>query len=64
LAKRGKRTFSVFGKLTLDISVDIGAESLADAVDKAKALDVDDFVEILGSYNDGALVVEGVHANG
>lgn len=54
------KTFSVCGKLELDISLDVSAASLEEAVAQSKKLDVDDFVEITGEYNDGNLRITGL----
>lgn len=52
--------FSVEAKVTVLTSVYIVAEDMADAVEKAKALDVLDFVKVKGDHNDSKLQVVGV----
>lgn len=59
MAKKMK-TYTVWGKVTIDTTVSIEAESLADAVERSKELKETDFVKILGEYNDGALRITGV----
>jgi hypothetical protein len=54
--------FYVEATVKIQTNAIVRAASLAEAVEKAKALDATDFVTILGDYQDGALVVTGVHA--
>jgi len=56
-----RKTYIIYGKLMVDTTVSLAAASLADAVEQAKALDVHDFVEILGEHNDSSLKVYGVY---
>ena len=53
-------TFSVWAKLNLDVSIEIKAESLEDAVVRSKELKEHDFVEFLGDFNDGDMKITGV----
>jgi hypothetical protein len=53
-------SYSVYAKLTLEVSVSIKAESLADAVVQARELKELDFVDVLGEFCDGSLKVTGV----
>lgn len=55
------KSFSIWAKLHLDVSVDIPAVSLEEAVQKSKELKEQDFVEILGEFNDGELEIVGIH---
>jgi len=54
------KTFVVMGKIKLDTDIEISAESLEDALDKAKELNIHDFIQIKGGYNDGGSEVYGV----
>jgi len=61
MAKTAKtKVFHVWGKLSLEISVDISAADLQDALTVAQGMEVHDFVKILGDYNDGVLKVTGL----
>jgi hypothetical protein len=54
------KTFQVMAKCHRDVSVEIKAENLEDALVKAKELKDGDFVEVLGDYNDGSTEIYGV----
>lgn len=55
-----QKTFMVMAKCYRDVSVEIKASSLEDALEEAKELKDSDFVDVLGSYNDGSTEVYGV----
>lgn len=57
------KTFHVMAKLRLDCGVDIKAESIEDAVAKARLMKETDFVEVLGEYTDGETKIFGVFEN-
>ena len=54
------KIFTVLAKCYRDVSVKVKAESLEDAIVKAKELKDGDFVEIFGDYNDGSTEIYGV----
>jgi hypothetical protein len=54
------KTYMVMAKCNRDVSVEIKAESLGDAVAKAGDLKDEDFVKVIGDYNDGSTIVYGV----
>lgn len=54
------KTFGVIGFVTLKTEINIEAETFADAVEKAKALVKEDFVDILGSEWDSTYKLSGV----
>ncbi len=55
MAPKKLSTFNVEASLDLKIGIQIKAESLEDAIQQSKDLKVQDFVKILGDYNDGDL---------
>ena len=55
-----QQSFTVMGKLNLDIYINIDAESLGDALAKSEHLKEEDFVTILGDFADGSMRVIGV----
>lgn len=57
------QSFSVWARIHIDATINIEAESVADALEQSKKLDAHDFVKILGEYNDGKFVVYGVLEN-
>jgi hypothetical protein len=59
-----RRTFYVEARIGLSIGVEILATSLDDAIEKAKSMDLDKFVEILGDNNDCNFAISGVFAGG
>jgi hypothetical protein len=60
---KNPKTFNVMAKLNLECGIDIKAESLEEAVEKARDLTESDFVEILGNYNDGSIEIFGLFEN-
>jgi hypothetical protein len=59
--KKAGRTFTISAIVTLDTSIDISADSLEDAVNKANGLKIEDFIEIRGENNDNALTISGAY---
>ena len=58
--KKTTHGYSVMADITLrGVVVEVAAESLDDALEKAKNLTVADFVEILGDHNDTELEIQG-----
>ena len=57
------QSFSVWARLHIDATINIEAESMADALERAKELDEHDFVKILGVYIEGKFLVYGVLEN-
>jgi hypothetical protein len=53
-------TYIVMGKVQIDTTCKVTASSLEEAINKARDLKEEDFVDILGDYNDGSLKVYGV----
>jgi hypothetical protein len=47
------KTFSITGRISVDVGVEIGAEDWDAALVEAKKLKVEDFISILGDYQDG-----------
>lgn len=61
MAKTSKlKPFYVWAKATIDCSIRIEAESLADALEKSRELRDADFFNVHGDYNDGEVRVYGV----
>lgn len=58
--KAGLKTYSVWAKATIDCAINIEANSLEDAVAKAKNLTDGDFFTVAGDYHDGSCKVYGV----
>lgn len=58
-----KKRFSITAKLELEVSIDVDAASLADAVEMAKGLKEADFVTIDGDFNDGSIEIIGAYRN-
>jgi len=54
-------SFNVMAELKVTSSIIIEAESLLDAVEKAKLLKDEDFVTVEGEYMDGELRITGVY---
>lgn len=52
--------YIVMGKVHIDTTCEITASSLEEAISKAKCLKEEDFVDILGDYNEGSLKVYGI----
>lgn len=57
------KTFHVMAKLILDCGVDVKAESLEEALDKARLMKEKDFVEVLGEYTSGDMNIFGIYEN-
>lgn len=57
------KSFNVMAKLQLECGIDVKAESLEDAIDKARQLKELDFVDMKGDFNDGSIKVFGVWEN-
>ncbi len=55
------KSYTVYAKVTVECGINIKAESLEDAVEKANELKETDFVEIFDNYMDGNLKITGVH---
>lgn len=55
-----RSTYYVEGRMALSVGVEITAKSLEEAQEKAKAMKLQDFVEILGDHNDSNFEVSGV----
>ena len=54
--------FIITANLKLQVDITIKAESLEDAVQKSQTLNVSDFVNIKGEYNDGNLKITGAYS--
>ena len=52
--------YYITARLALEVNIAITASSLEDAVEKSKSLNVENFVEILGDYNDGEMRITGI----
>jgi hypothetical protein len=55
-SKKTLETFNISGIIRAQVTVQIEANNFQEAIEKAKELDVKDFVEILGDYDDGELI--------
>lgn len=53
--------YTVQAKLDLFVSIEVRAQSLADALEQSKTLKETDFVEIGGEFIDGSMEVTGVY---
>lgn len=60
MAKSKLNQYTVTAKLALDVSVDVRAENLEEAVSIAQGMVVGDFVSFRGDHNDSAIVIDGV----
>jgi len=56
MAKKTLETFDISAKLKLEVSVQIEAKDFYEAVEKAKELDVSDFVEAVGDMDDFEII--------
>lgn len=59
-----RKTFYVEARIGLCVGVEIMATSLDDAIEKAKGMELRQFVEILGNHNDSTFAISGVFAGG
>lgn len=59
--KNNLKKFTVSAVLNLNVTVDVTARSLEEALQKSKELKDHDFVEILGEYLDGSFEVTGIY---
>ncbi len=53
--------FDITAKLVLEVSININAENLADAVEQSKSLHESDFIKFRGEYIDGKINIVGVY---
>lgn len=53
--------FHIYAKVLIETSIEIGAETLQDALEKSKTLKIDDFVDILGENCDNELKITGIY---
>jgi len=56
--------FTVWGRLNVEVSIEIKATDLDNALVKAKELEIDDFIKWNGDLYDAELEVRGVLAGG
>lgn len=61
MSKKNK-TFMVYAKVRVDTGLPITAESMEDALEKARQLKIDSFVDIHGEHNDSEVEITGVWA--
>jgi len=61
--KEKLKTFGVWAKCNNQVIVEVSAKTLEEAVEKAKALDEDQFISINGEYVDGSFKLTGVLEN-
>lgn len=54
--RKTMKTFNVCAEVKVEVNLKIEASSYQDALNKAKELDILDFVDIKGDYNDGELL--------
>lgn len=64
MSKPKLETYYVEGRIGLCIGLDVSAKSLDEAHEKAKALKLNDFVEIHGDHNDSNFAITGVFKGG
>lgn len=57
------RPYNVWAHCRQTVSVEIRAQSLEEALEKAKELDEEDFVTVNGEYADGEFEITGVLKN-
>jgi hypothetical protein len=55
-------TYNVYARLNLEVSVEIQAQSLEEALEQARKLKEVDFVDIPGEFLDGNMQITGVLA--
>lgn len=56
--------FYVEGRITLSVGVEITAKDLDAAVERTKAMKLEDFVDIHGDHNDSNFEIAGVNKSG
>ena len=54
------KTFMIMAKCYRDVNVEIRAENLEEALVKSKELKDEDFISVLGDYNDGNTKIYGI----
>ena len=60
MKKQKYQTFTVMAKIDADLMLEISAENLAEAVEKAKNLKWSDFIEVQGEANDVSIELTGI----
>lgn len=63
MSKKPLKQFEVNAQLAISATLTLPAESLEDALAKAKDLKIDDFVDVHGSHDDSTFVIAGVRRN-
>lgn len=58
--KHQKKTFFVQSRIILDTNAEVYASTIEEAIEVAKSLKMDDFVQIYGSHDDSKLTITGV----
>ena len=58
--RKALKTFSIWAKCYREVSIDIQAESLEEALAKSKEIDEDEFVTVNGDYHDGSTEIYGI----
>lgn len=48
------KKFTAAGRVTVEVGLEIEAADLTEALEKAKALKLEDFITILGEHNDSS----------
>jgi hypothetical protein len=51
-----QKTYTVIGRVGVDVSIELTASSIEDAVTKAKELKLENFVSYVGEYQDNECV--------
>lgn len=59
MTKNSLKTFYIIADLTICTSISIQANSLEDAVEKSKKLEIDDFVKCHGDINEVEIKITG-----
>jgi hypothetical protein len=57
-----RKMFNVFAKINLDVYLEIDADSLEDALTRARDLTVNDFVSFTSEHSDSDVSIEGIHS--
>ena len=60
MASKKQLRFFVEARVAVSVSVNISAKSLDEALEKAKQMKLEDFIEILGDHNDSNFALSGV----
>jgi len=58
--RKSLKEFYIGARITLSTDCVISAASMEEALEKAKTLDIHDFVTLLGNHNDSSLEIDSI----